>query len=220
MNHYLIDYENVKVDYIKNLPGTREGDEVVIFYSEQCKNIALEAVESLLKRNLKLLCCKVVTGTKNALDFQLASYLGYLLGKDTGNAKYHIVSNDKGFDCLCDYWKNQGKSVDRICASGPVQPVPVQEKVNENIDGNDQQDSESGTKKKKGKVLEHDMATMEEIKSVLSIDDNPEDVLLIFNQYKTKQAICNGLSKKYKDSKKASAIYKKLKPLLKKKHKT
>ncbi len=46
------------------------------------------------------------------------------------------------------------------------------------------------------------------------------DIIAIFNQYKTKQAICNGMSKKFKDSKRASAIYKKLKPLLKEKNKS
>lgn len=49
---------------------------------------------------------------------------------------------------------------------------------------------------------------------------NPEQVLAIFNQYKSKQAICNGMAKKFKDSKKTSVIYKKLKPLLKEKHKS
>ena len=40
------------------------------------------------------------------------------------------------------------------------------------------------------------------------------------NDIKSKQAICNGMAKKFKDSKKTSVIYKKLKPLLKEKHKS
>ena len=52
------------------------------------------------------------------------------------------------------------------------------------------------------------MATIDEMKKLLSKDDMPEEVLKIFNQYKTKVAINNGLAKHFKDSKKASAIYK------------
>lgn len=78
----------------------------------------------------------------------------------------------------------------------------------------------SSAKKKKSKVQASDLATLEEIKKYLSKTDSPEKVLVIFNQYKTKQAICNGMAKEFKDTKKASAIYKKLKPLLKEKNKS
>ena len=74
--------------------------------------------------------------------------------------------------------------------------------------------------KKKSKVKASDMATIDEMKNLLSNDDMPEEVLNIFNQYKTKVAINNGLVKKFKDTKRASAIYKKLKPMLKEKNKS
>lgn len=58
------------------------------------------------------------------------------------------------------------------------------------------------------------------VPKVLVKEDAPEEVLTIFNKYKTKQAICNGMAKKFKDSKTESAIYKILKPLLKEKNKS
>ena len=36
-------------------------------------------------------------GTKNALDFQPASYLGYRICNGNDSSLYYIVSNDKGF---------------------------------------------------------------------------------------------------------------------------
>jgi hypothetical protein len=75
-------------------------------------------------------------------------------------------------------------------------------------------------KAKKSKVENINLATLDEIKAYLSDEDEPEEVLAIFNQYKTGQSICNGLSKRYKDTKRASAVYKKLKPLLKEKAKS
>lgn len=102
MNYFLVDFENVKTDGIKKLVGTKKGDKIITF-SENCKNISLDIIENIKEQNIKLSYYKADTGTKNALDFQLSSYLGYLIGKKGDSAKYHIVSNDKGYDCLCSY---------------------------------------------------------------------------------------------------------------------
>lgn len=208
MNYYLVDYENIRADSLKELTGVQEGDEMILFYSEQCKNISLEVIENIVRLNVQFSCFKVITGTKNALDFQLSSYLGYLIGKFEENAAYYIVSNDKGFDCLCEYWERLDKSVKRIVFQKQEPEVKVENK------------EVIKTSEKKRKVKESDIASLEEIKSLLTEEDEPEEVLKIFNQYKTKQAICNGMAKYFKDSKRASAIYKKLKSLLKEKHKS
>lgn len=209
MSCYLIDFENVRTDGVRSLTDLKNGDKVAIFYSEQCKNITLDVIESLTKLGVQIECYKAKLGTKNALDFQLSSYLGYIIGKGKTDEDYCIVSNDKGYDCLCDFWKEQGESVKRI---------PLVDANKEAINTSTAQTIVP--KKKKSKVQAGDLATIEEIKKYLSKADCPEDVLAIFNQYKTKQAICNGMSKKFKDSKRASAIYKKLKPLLKEKNKS
>ena len=211
MNYYLIDFENVRTDGIKDLKGVSEGDAIILFYSEQCKNISLDVIDSIMKLKVQYSSFKAKVGTKNALDFQLASHLGYLIGKRNNmESKYFIVSNDKGYDCLCDYWKELDAVVERISLSEEVTEVKVATVPK----------ATAQPKKKKSKVKASDMATIDEMKKLLSKDDMPEEVLKIFNQYKTKVAINNGLAKHFKDSKKASAIYKKLKPLLKEKNKS
>lgn len=42
-------------------------------------------------------CFKVNVGTKNALDFQSVSYLGYRICNGNDSSLYYIVSSDKGF---------------------------------------------------------------------------------------------------------------------------
>ena len=154
---------------------------------------------------------KAKVGTKNALDFQLAAHLGYLIGQGNNQeSKYYIVSNDKGYDCLCDYWKELDAVVERISLSEDVPEVKAATVPK----------APAQPKKKKSTVKASDMATIDEMKNLLSNDDMPEEVLNIFNQYKTKVAINNGLVKKFKDTKRASAIYKKLKPMLKEKNKS
>lgn len=204
MNYYLIDFENVKTEGIKELSSLKEGDSLIIFYSEQCKNISLDIINDISKLNIKYSSFKAKVGTKNALDFQLASHLGYLVGNNNdSNSKYFIVSKDKGFDCLCDYWKELGTNVERIPS------------LAENINS-----IKEKAKKKTNKVKSSDFVSLDELNELLLPDDMPDDVLKIFNQYKTKLSINNALVKLYKDTKRASSIYKKLKPLLKKKNKT
>lgn len=209
MNYYLVDFENVRTDGIKELSEVNDGDAVVIFYSDQCKNITLDVIANMTRKKINLTCFKVKTGTKNALDFQLSSYLGLLIGQERGNANYYIVSNDKGYDCICEFWKEQDKAVERKVFSAQDKEITVAPAV-----------KTSTAEKKKRKVQVSDLATIDEMKRYLSKSDSPEEVLVIFNQFKTKQAICNGMSKKFKDSKRASAVYKKLKPLLKEKNKS
>ena len=95
MSYYLIDFENVRTDGVRSLTDLKCGDTVAIFYSEQCKNITLDVIENLTRQGVQICCYQAKLGTKNALDFQLSSYLGYIIGKGNPGEDYYIVSNDK-----------------------------------------------------------------------------------------------------------------------------
>lgn len=43
---------------------------------------------------------------KNYLDFQLATYLGFLIGKGEKGPVY-IISQDTGFDSIVDFWRGR-----------------------------------------------------------------------------------------------------------------
>ena len=51
--------------------------------------------------------------TKNALDFQLATQLGFLIANKSAE-QYFIVSKDKGFEILSGYWKSRNLNVSLI----------------------------------------------------------------------------------------------------------
>ena len=205
MNYYLVDYENIHNDLDNLINNTSNGDSIVLFYSETCKNISLDVISNFTSRNLKIDCFKVITGTKNALDFQFASYLGYLVGENKKAANYYIVSNDKGFDCLCEYWESIGVSVVRICAqTSVVKPVLKQ--------------NPPKTKKevKKNNKVNNDI-TLEEVKEIVKENSEAEFIVDVLNNSKEKTEVHNKISKHYKDSKKTGILYKKLKPLFKEK---
>ena len=56
---------------------------------------------------------------KNGLDFQLSSYLGYLL-RSSAKARYVILSKDMGYDPLIQFWKERGAEITRESAQEVV----------------------------------------------------------------------------------------------------
>lgn len=203
MNVYLVDYENIHNDLDNLIDNTSNGDSIVLFYSDTCKNISLDVISNFTTRNLKIDCFKVITGTKNALDFQLASYLGYLVGENKKAANYYIVSNDKGYDCLCEYWNSLGISVGRICAN-----ISVVKAVS------DQNQPKAKKETKKTNKINNDI-TLDEVKEIVKEKSEAEFVVDVLNNSKDKTEVHNKISKHYKDSKKTGSLYKKLKPLFK-----
>ncbi len=103
MKIYLIDFENVKSKGLTGVDHLTEEDSVIIFYSENADTISFEMHQKVLSSKAEVEYFKVHVGGKNALDFQLSTLLGYLVGK---NAYSHIfvISNDKSFDFLHDFW--------------------------------------------------------------------------------------------------------------------
>ena len=45
MNHLLFDFENVSSEELKQVKGIKKNDEVILFYTNACKNIALESLD-------------------------------------------------------------------------------------------------------------------------------------------------------------------------------
>ena len=76
MSYFLIDYENVHETGFKHLNQFNNDDTIVLFYSDACKNISLDIIHEFNTKHIVCMVQKVNTGTKNALDFQLSSYLG------------------------------------------------------------------------------------------------------------------------------------------------
>ena len=77
MTIYLIDYENTKnLSGINNLSAD---DCVVIFYSNKANSLSFDVHKEILSSNAKIEYKFVDVGSQNALDFQLSSYLGYII---------------------------------------------------------------------------------------------------------------------------------------------
>lgn len=216
MNYYFIDYENVHADGFTGVERLGENDVICVMYTEQSKAFSLELVEKITRQRARLESYKAGTGAKNSLDFQLASYLGYVIAKNEGaDDSFYIVSRDTGFNHLVDFWAERNVKVRRI------PNFACDEKDAKNSAATVVEDPKPKTKtKSKSKVADTDKATKEELLQYLTEEEYSDKILEIFNSYKTRVAINNGLSKEFRDSQKSSAIYKKLKTLLKEKQKS
>lgn len=103
---FLIDYENVTSAGIEGIDKLAETDSVYIFYTAAQQSISFDMHRAILEAKAKISYFAVANGGKNALDFQLASFIGYLVGLSDDKSIY-VVSGDKGFQFIWKFWERQ-----------------------------------------------------------------------------------------------------------------
>lgn len=107
-----IDLENVHNGGFNGIEQLDEEDKLLIFYSENSSNISIATHRKIEESKAGKEYFSVKAGGNNALDFQLVTYLGYLLASDK-KSDYYIISNDTGFDYVIDFWKRRNIKISR-----------------------------------------------------------------------------------------------------------
>lgn len=110
MASYFIDYENVRVNGFQGLESLTQEDKVYIFYTDNADSMTFGLHRRLQESPAQISYIKVAAG-RNALDFQLASYLGYRIAQAPEEA-YTIVSRDNGFAPLVHFWGEKHMQVE------------------------------------------------------------------------------------------------------------
>ncbi len=205
MNYFLVDYENVNVGGLNGVSNLTENDTVIIFYSVNADTLTFGMHRRINESKATFKFQKILLKEKNALDFQLCSYLGFLI-RDTmidENAanNFFIVSNDKGYSILPDYWKKFGVNLNIVSNLSKneinepkiVPPQISQPKIIQPVNNPSE--------------LETALNNFFNNKNELST------VAKMINNAKTKTEINNFLCKKF-DSKKGGEIYRAIKPFL------
>ena len=105
--YFLVDYENVTSAGLVGIESLESADSVIIFYSANANKMTFQIHTSLLNTKANVDYCEVDTVGQNALDFQLSSYIGYIIGKKSKSVCY-IVSHDRGFENVCNFWRKRG----------------------------------------------------------------------------------------------------------------
>lgn len=105
MNCFLIDFENVRSSGLKGIEHLTNIDDVCIFYSDYANSITFDIHHSMNKSSANITFFKSTRTGKNALDFQLISYLGYLIAQKKYK-NYYIITGDRGFESAISFWKD------------------------------------------------------------------------------------------------------------------
>lgn len=107
MRIFLVDMENVHK--LTNVNKLTANDKLILFYSDNTPPMPMDSIKAIVDTNVSFELKRVHLGVKSALDFQLSSYLGYLLATYT-DAKFIIISKDKGFEVVRKFWINENKT--------------------------------------------------------------------------------------------------------------
>lgn len=105
MLHFMIDFENTGNSGLQGAAYLNPEDSVTIFYSKARYRAESRKIQEIIKSACTFHICKLKKEGKNALDFYIASRIGELYGKGYDGSVI-IISNDKGFEAVRDYWKN------------------------------------------------------------------------------------------------------------------
>ena len=123
---YLIDFENVASEGLNGITYLAPEDEVIIFYSNNSKSLSMKMHILIGKSICKLSYFEATVGGKNALDHQISTWLGYLVGIHAAERNYYIVSRDMGYKFVASFWagsqqKPSVRCVESIRAAGRLE---------------------------------------------------------------------------------------------------
>lgn len=116
---YMVDTENVSSSWRMMLDEMTKNDVLYLFYTEHSPGIGYADFREIMDSEIQPEMISCYPG-KNGLDFQLVSYLGYLL-KSAGKTEYFIISNDMGYDSVIHFWAEQGYKVSRMTVYDMIQ---------------------------------------------------------------------------------------------------
>lgn len=133
--HLLIDWENVQPRGEELRTLVPEGTDVWLFHGPKQKVDASSHWQAYGANKVTLISRSDVT-TKNALDFQLSYYIGYISARQP-QERFVVVSNDTGYDPMLGHARELGFDAKRcefrrpptVAKSKPRPAVPAPEPV-------------------------------------------------------------------------------------------
>ncbi|MBQ3697980.1 MAG: hypothetical protein II883_08685 [Spirochaetales bacterium] len=112
MRHYLVDFENVNDEGLREIGALQKDCCIHIFFSASTARISLEYLT--LMRNASVKAHKV-SDDSTSLDVHIATTLGYLIGSDADQQdSFFIVSAGHDFSELVRFWGRRGVNIHMI----------------------------------------------------------------------------------------------------------
>lgn len=131
---YLVDFENVSNMGLNGLENLTEEDTVIIFYSKNANKLSINNHIKLEASKAKKEYVEAKLGTKNALDFQLATYLGALITHND-NDYYAIISKDEGYRAILEFWGERKVIINMYVDLNKTVPHQLEDQVSKLLVG-------------------------------------------------------------------------------------
>jgi len=196
MNLIFVDFENVHNTGLNGLENLTENEIVYLFYSKNTPHLPMDVVAKISKSPADIELIESGVG-KNAMDFVIASYLGYMINEHDDNVEYYILSKDKGYKPLVDFWEDWN-----VKMIGDLTQFAKKNKV--------------ATKKTKPTVSKTEQALRSNIGRVLNgyNKEIKNQVVNVILKSKSKAEVNNKLVKVVGNTQKAGQVYQKIKEYL------
>lgn len=118
---YLVDFENVHEAGLLGMDLLTPEDSVYVLHTSLTDKIALSTLDNV---QAWVRVIPVLPGSQS-LDMHLASFLGYLIGKEEDpETRYVIVSNDTDYWGITSYWNKIYQKLDKVQCARNVGYLP------------------------------------------------------------------------------------------------
>lgn len=118
--YFLIDLENVHNAGMRGVELLDQNDTVVLFFSGSCRMMESGVFEELVGSGCNIDLVELKQSGKNALDFYIATYVGEIFGKNDDIKLLSIVSNDKGYSAIRDFWSSRKSNPRTVVVRGSL----------------------------------------------------------------------------------------------------
>lgn len=128
MKLYMVDQENVGGSGIHGMSSLHSEDKVIIFCNHIMKSVPFATHIEIVNSKAQVEYKVIERCGPNYLDFQLVTYLGYLIAQ-THYEEIVIVSKDKGYEAVVDFWRDKGLRIHRQSNIKEEESKPKQSKA-------------------------------------------------------------------------------------------
>lgn len=105
---YFVDLENVAAHFLFMSENLTAEDMVLIFMRHtqygipDMKSSLEKAISDFREKRIHYQIIDMKSSGKNAMDFQICTALGYMVGLHGTNAEYYIISEDRGYESAAE----------------------------------------------------------------------------------------------------------------------
>lgn len=100
---FLVDTENIGKRFLPGIENLTNEDTVVIFHYINAPAISMDILTILANSKAHIIKKEMTSHRKNAMDFQICTYLGMLAGQHSSSAQYYIMSEDLGYGAAIEF---------------------------------------------------------------------------------------------------------------------